>query len=154
MRCTSRMLGLFLAAALAVAAGCSPFELQTPDGFAELDADDTYDYRATSSDGVVLAVRSEANEPHGNLQFWSNALHNKLASAGYQRSDRSAVKTKSGLPGVRSSYRITHSGRPHVLWTAVFVHGDRVILVEAGGDVAHFRAVELAVERAIRSLDT
>lgn len=134
--------------------GCARgFEIQTPDGFAELDRTDDYRYRATSAEGVVIAVRREKNEPRGSLEFWSSALRSELELQGYHFESEKSVKSKDGTAGKQLRYAVTREGRPNALWVTVFVSGSRVLVVEAGGDVAHFGRVQSKVAQAIENLD-
>lgn len=133
--------------------GCSGVNVNTPAGFAEIDDDDTYAYRATSAEGVVLAVREEANDPRGNLDFWSSAVRYELERKGYTSVDKQDVRSPGGVEGRQMRYRTTRNGRPNVLWVTVFVTDGSVFVVEAGGDVAHFERVEKAVDEAVRGLD-
>jgi hypothetical protein len=138
---------------LALSAGCSRgFEIQTPEGFAELD-EGSYSYRATSAEGVVIAVRREDNDPQGNLAFWSAAVDYELRRKGYAAVSSKSVKSASGVPGKQIRYSATRDGRPNVLWATVYVTGGHVTVVEAGGDEAHFETVEADVEKAIGALD-
>ncbi|MBK8695820.1 MAG: hypothetical protein IPN17_27040 [Deltaproteobacteria bacterium] len=66
---TLRRLPLLLALSL-LAPACASFHVNTPNGFAELEDDSRYDYRATNADGVVIAVRVMRNEPEASLEFW------------------------------------------------------------------------------------
>lgn len=133
--------------------GCGGAQLNTPAGFAEISDSDAYDYRATSAEGVVMAVRREDNNPKGNLEFWASAVHYELERKGYSHTDATNVRSMGGVSGRQMRFRITRDGRPHVLWVTVFVTDKRVFVVEAGGDVAHFERVEKAVEEAIRAID-
>ncbi len=134
--------------------GCSRgFDIKTPDGFAELEDGDDYRYRATSADGVVLAVRREANDPKGSLEFWASAIGNELSERGYGTAKAEKVTSKDGTPGRRLEYRTSRNGRPNVLWVTVFVSGSRVVVVETGGDADHFRKVEKEVSVAIGAVE-
>lgn len=146
-------LGWIVAGALTLFGCGTSVSMNTPPGFAEIDNDDTYDYRATSAEGVVLAVRHEANDPRGNLEFWSSAVRYELERKGYTRLDKSDIRSPSGLVGRQMRYSVTREGRPHVLWVTVFVTPSSVFVVEAGGDVAHFEAVEKEVDKAVRNLN-
>jgi hypothetical protein len=138
---------------LALCGGCSRgFDIQTPDGFAELDEGD-YSYRATSAEGVVIAVRREDNDPEGNLAFWSAAVDYELRRKGYSAVSSKDVKSGGGVSGKQIRYTLTREGRPNVLWATVYVTGGHVTVVEAGGDAAHFEHVEADVERAIGAID-
>ena len=132
--------------------GCARgFEIATPDGFAELD-DERYDYRATNAEGVVLGVRKKANEPQGDLTFWSGAVDAHLRRQGYAAVKHVDLESASGIRGKQLRYERHLGGRAHAYWITVFVTDASVITVEAGGDEAFFEGKKTAVEKAIRSL--
>jgi hypothetical protein len=141
---------------LSVACG-SGARLAPPDGFAELEDGDTYSYRATSAAGVVIGVRTEDNNPHGNLEFWTNALDLKLKKSGYAAiSDApTKVSSKAGLEGRRLRYQTKREGRTHEYWVTVFVTDASVIVVEAAGDEAFFDgATKKQIEAATQTVQT
>jgi hypothetical protein len=129
------------------------FGIETPDGFAELESNDDYRYRATTAEGVVLAVRREDNEPKGGLDFWASAVENELATRGYEKVSQKSIQSKNGTPGKQLVYKVSKGGRPNVLWVAVFVTGSRVVVLETGGDEAHFAHVEPKVSHAISEFE-
>ena len=131
---------------------CASFHIQTPGGFAELSDDARYDYRATNADGVVLAVRAVANEPEAGLDFWSRVVDERLRRQGYVGDGPSeTLHDARGIPGTVFRYHATHEGRAHRYVVAVFVRGNKVFVVEAGGDREVFDPASPAVERALRS---
>jgi hypothetical protein len=145
---------LFVAlACLAIgAAGCGRgFTITTPAGFAELEDQETFDYRAANSQGVVLAVRREPNRPFGDLTFWSGAIDAHLRRGGYVVKEAVDVSA-GGLKGRQLRCQIERAGREHAFWVTVFVTEDRVITVEAGGDVEYFDQAKEAINKAIGSL--
>jgi hypothetical protein len=134
--------------------GCGPgFVMNTPAGFAELDDNDAYAFRATSAEGVVVAVRREANDPKGNLDFWASAIGYELERKGYARLSEENVQAPGGVSGKQLRYHVTQNGRPHVFWATVFVTDRSVVVVEAGGDEAHFDRVKASVDLAIRRIE-
>jgi hypothetical protein len=133
------------------AVGCH--SMTPPPGFARLDANDDYAWRATSAEGVVLGIRREKNDPKGNLEFWASAVRYELERKGYQKVDIDQVRSIDGVDGRRLRYRTTRDGRPYVMWATVYVTDSRVVVVEAGGDEAHFASVKNAVDQAIRSVE-
>ncbi len=139
---------------LALLTGCARApHVTAPDDFAALDGDGPFAFRATNASGVVLGVRTEKNEPRGNLDFWAQALHHKLTKAGYRHAGSSALTTEAGVAGKRLTYEIDRGGRVQEYWLTVFVAGDRVIVVEAGGDTAFFDdKTEARVLAAIKTL--
>jgi hypothetical protein len=144
-----------LGAASLGTAACAPrVSLKTPPGFAVLEEQKEYAYRATSAEGVVIGVRTEKNEPKGNLEFWSEALDRQLRMSGYApEADGADVRAAGGLSGRELRYVRKQSGRPHRLWIAVFVTDDRVWVVEAGGDADRFKEKQRkAIQKAIESI--
>jgi hypothetical protein len=145
---------MLLAASLAAAACAPSVTMATPAGFAVLQGQQEYVYRATSAEGVVLGVRAEKNEPQGNLDFWADALDQKLRHVGYVADGAPAdVRTRTGLAGREAKYTREENGRKYRFWIAVFVTDTRVWVVEAGGDADRFKEkAQLAVQKAIESL--
>ena len=149
-----RRLPLILALSL-LAPACASFHLNTPNGFAQLEDDERYDYRATNADGVVIAVRVERNEPLANLEFWGRVVDERLRRQGYvPNGNPEPVQSANGVPGVLFRYGATVGGREHRYQVAVFVRARKVFVVEAGGDREVFDPAAAAVARAFRSFRT
>lgn len=119
---------------IALLAGCRPFEVATPPGFVELEERGSgYQYRATTADRVVLAVRAVANRPRGEAAFWRKAIENELrAGKGYALLDSKPVRCR-GAEGTLLRFGHDEGRRPHLYQVGVFVTRDRIYLVEAGG---------------------
>lgn len=142
-------------ALVAGAVACGPsVNVATPPGFAVLDKQQEYVYRAMSADNVVLGVRAEKNDPAGPLEFWADALDRKLRGAGYSPDgEASAVRSASGLNGRLYKYTRDHNGRAHRFWVAVFVTESRVWVVEAGGDAERLKDKKAdGIKKAIESM--
>ena len=132
--------------------GCSRgFSITTPAGFAELDGQKDYGYRATSPQGVVIAVRREKNEPYGDLSFWSGAVDAQLRRGGY-KAIKAIDVAASGVKGKQIHYVVVRSGREHMFWVSVFVTEKAVVTVEVGGDLEYFEKAEKALSAAIASV--
>jgi hypothetical protein len=140
-----------LTLAVLVLGGCSSARLQTPSGFAA-HADDGYDYHANDGEGVVLAVRTEKNDPRGDLEFWSSTLDVRLRKHGYAALARHDVTSADGRTGKQLRYELASEGRTVAFWVTVFVSGRKVVIVEAGGDTELFEPKANVVEAAIASL--
>lgn len=134
-------------------AGCATTHLQTPSGFASHDEGKSYDLRVSDGEGVVIAVRTEKNDPQGDLAYWSSALDVQLRKSGYQPLEHVDVSSAKGLAGRQLRYVIDDNGRELVYWLSVFVTRSRVVVVEAGGDAAFFEPKIEQVEAAIASLE-
>jgi hypothetical protein len=143
---------LFSLALAALAGGCTPpTHFRNPSGFVTID-DDDYDQRATNSDGVVIGVRAMDNDPEGDLSFWSGVIDRRLREH-YDAVDVREVESSAGEEGVQIRYETVVGGRLHRYWATIFVQGDRVFLVEAGGDAELFDQHVQAVEEAVLSVD-
>lgn len=142
----------------AALAGCGHhFELAAPDDFVTLDEDQQasrgYAMRATSADGVVIAVREIANDRHGSRDFWVQAIRNRLRRAGgYALLEESDVRAPTGETGHQMRFGRDESGRPYAYWLTVFVDADRITLVEAGGRRDALDAQTASIESAIARL--
>jgi len=136
------------------AAGCGRgFSIVTPAGFAELEDQKAYGYRATNAEGVVIGVRREDNRPFGDLGFWSGAVDAHLRRQGYVADKAVDVQSANGVKGRQIHYHSSREGRVFVFWCSVFVTEAKVVVVEAGGDQAHFSKLEAAVRETLDSLE-
>ena len=144
--------------ALLGAVGCGPsFEAKTPAGFVELDDDaSTYDYRSTSADGVVMAVRELDHDPKGEPEFWVKAIKNRMRErGGYALIDEKPVQSADGVKGTQ--LRFGHdedSGKPHYYYVTLFVTDDALFLLEAGGTKDLMTANSKKIDQAVREFRT
>lgn len=135
---------------------CATFRVQNPDGFAELDETDDYDFRTANAEGVVVAVRAMRNRPYANLAFWSRVVDERIQARGYVHEQTREVTTASGIHGVQFRYTRAYAGRDHRYWVTVMVvdHGpfrrNRVFVIEAGGDREVFDRAIPAIDRTIQ----
>lgn len=145
-----------LVGALAAAA-CTPpaptAHLQTPDGFAALEKQTDYVYRAASAEGVVVAIRAEENRPKSTLDFWAGALDQRLRQNRYVLDGKAGeARAAGGLTGKQLRYTREDQGRKYRFWVTVFVTPERVWVIEAGGDQERFTgAIEETMKKAIDS---
>ncbi|MBX3189546.1 MAG: hypothetical protein KF819_21150 [Labilithrix sp.] len=127
--------------------------LDTPAGFATLESEGAYSYRATSAKGIVLATRTEPNDVKANTEFWAETLDLRLRDKGYVSEGSRSVRTAKGLTGTQTRYTTTRNGREHRYWVSVFATKSKVFVVEAAGDKEPFDKAAAAVDQAIASLD-
>lgn len=115
---------------------CSrPFDVRTPREFVELDSQEPqYDYRATTPDGVVVAVRAIDSNGRGTVGFWEQAVTLQMRDvSGYAFLSSKDVRSEDGTPGKELQFGHDEDGRPYLYQVALFVAQDRVFLLEAGG---------------------
>ncbi|UJR81302.1 serine/threonine protein kinase [Sandaracinus amylolyticus] len=145
--------------ALALTLGaCGPhFGIDTPDDFVSLDEGTQqqrgYAMRATTADGVVIAVREIDDPRRGTRDFWVEAIRNRLRRAGgYALLEEEDIRAASGDTGHQMRFGRDESGRPYAYWITVFVREGRVTVVEAGGRREVFDEEVEDVRRAIASI--
>lgn len=147
------MVGALCALSLAA---CSGFQVQTPTRFLELEEDPAYDYRATTADGVVLAVNEhEVDAERGSsVAFWVEAIEGRLRHVGgYALTEKKDVTTQSGLTGTQLRFGRDQGSKPYRYWVTVLVDGDSVFVIEAGGAEDVFEPASAGIEQAIASFE-
>lgn len=143
---------------LAALSACGrPFDVKTAPGFLELsnDASPAFAYRATTPDGVVVAVRVVDVEGEGSqdLGFWARALTQELRDAdGYALLATRDVRSRNGVAGKELRFGRDEGGKSYDYWVRFFSTGKRLIVAEAGGAKATFERARPSVEWMLASL--
>ena len=141
-------LALLFSLGLALACG-RPFDVKTSPGFVELEHQaPTYQYRATSPEGVVVGVRviDLEGDNAGDLAFWTRALMLQLRDVrGYALVESKDVKSRDGTTGKELRFGHDEDGKAFVSRLELFVKDKRLFLFEAGGAQAQFDRYEKSV---------
>lgn len=142
---------MMVALSLFTACG-SASHLTAPPHFLNLEDDEEgYAQRATSADGIVLATRELDNAHEGTLAFWVQAIKEHMQhTRGYALTAENDVRAASGQSGKQLRFGHDETGGPFVYWVSIFVEGERIFLVEAGGKQSLFEASQPAIETAIQ----
>ena len=146
-------LALLVAAGLS-AAGCGkPFDVKTAPGFVPLENQVAYDYRATTPEGVVVAVRVVEDEKRGDLAFWTEALTLQLRDvSGYALLETVDVASRDGTPGRLLKFGHDEDGKPYAYWIRIYPAQGRLFLVEAGGTKPAFDRALPTVDWAMKNI--
>jgi hypothetical protein len=131
--------------------------MNTPPGFVELDEDySAYDYRATSADGLVLAVREIDHDPKGQLPFWVRAIENRMRErGGYALLENKPVKSADGVTGQQLRFGHDDEGnKPHLYYVTVFVTDSKIFVIEAGGTKELMTSQAQQLDAAIQGFRT
>jgi hypothetical protein len=117
---------------------CTPVAINTPKGFANLtDVRDQapYDYRATTADGVVLAVRRLDRDPRdAEPAFWLEAIENQLRlRGGYALLERGEITSANGHTGTLLRFGHDQDGKPYLYELQLYATKSALFLVELGG---------------------
>jgi hypothetical protein len=145
---------LLLAAALASTLACGkPFDVKTAPGFVPLANQAAYDYRATTPEGVVVAVRVVDDEKRGDLAFWTQALTLQIRDAsGYALLDTRDVTSADGTKGRRLEFGHDEDAKPYAYWVTLYAAQGRLFIVEAGGAKESFARERPKVEAMLASV--
>lgn len=153
-------LAIFIIALGLSALNCRPFRIDTPESFIELDESrrSIYDYRATSADGVVVSVRAIENDRRGTLEFWAEAVRNKVRDVrGYALLEEEDVNARGGLAGKQMRFGRDESGHTYRYWVSLFVRREgrdpMVWVIEAGGQEEVFGERRDEIEALVRTFE-
>lgn len=147
-----RALAAIAFAALLAACG-RPFDVHTAPGFVELENQGEFAYRATTPEGVVVAVRVVEDEKRGDLGFWTEALTLRMRDvSGYALLEASDVTSADGTKGRLLKFGHDEDNKPFAYWLAVFPAQNRLFLVEAGGAKDLFDKARPSVEWEMKTL--
>lgn len=121
-----------------------------PEGFASFRRPGRF--QAVSPDDVAFRVRSARNKPAAELDFWTEALENRMVAAGYRVRESGSVTAASGETGTLLELGAANGEQDQTYLVAVFVDGRHLIIVEATGEADRFRARRDAVVQAVQGL--
>ena len=145
----------FLCVLVLFAVGCGrPFDVKTAPGFVPLENQSTYDYRATTPEGVVVAVRVVDDENRGDLGFWTQAVTLQLRDvSGYALLDVSDVASRDGTRGKLLKFGHDEGdNKPFAYWVSIFPAQKRLFVVEAGGAKDAFDRAQPSIEWMLKSV--
>ena len=139
-------------AALITLTACKtvPAGLALPEGFAEYSGESA-GYRAITAEGVVLRVRTVANEPPQNLKFWVEALRVHLHKAGYILMNEDVFSSAAG-DGAMFEWSAPLNGEDWVYLTALAVGPERITIAEAAGEHRYFRGYRDSIIESLTTL--
>lgn len=150
-----RALAVLSIAVLAFAASACgrPFDVKTAPGFVPLENQTSYEYRATSPEGVVVAVRVVEDEKRGDLAFWTQAITLQLRDvSGYALLDSVDVESRDGTKGKRLEFGHDEGDKPFAYWVTIYPAQEKLFLVEAGGAKDAFERAKPSVEWMLKSV--
>ncbi len=105
-------------------------------------------YRAASPDRVLFRVRTVKQKPKAELDFWREAVANRMTDAGYRVVDQSSIEA-GGTEGAMLELAAPLGNQDWSYLLAMFPRGRKMVLVEAAGEVSDFAARREAIVEAI-----
>jgi hypothetical protein len=147
-----RALYIFLIALALVGCG-RPFDVKTAPGFVPLEGQTSHDWRATTPEGVVVAVRVVEEEKRGDIAFWTQAVTLQMREvSGYALLETTDVASADGTKGKLLKFGHDEDGKPYDYWIEIFSAQGRLFLVEAGGQKDPFERARPNVEWMLKSV--
>jgi hypothetical protein len=148
--------GIF-AATLSTA--CHTYSIDTPDAMVQLNESkySTYEYRATTPDGVILSSRviqqgSGRDIPQGSLEFWADAFRLRMRTGqAYALVDEEEIRSADGTPGILMHFGRDLGSEPYVYNVALFTTDRHLHVVEFGGRSSLVEEHADSLDRALRS---
>lgn len=134
--------------------GCALAEIQTPPEMVELQ-DSRRHYSAMTHDGVVLRAQVIAqgdgrSVPRGERQFWAKTIKERMRTAGgYALLSDEEIEAASGHRGRKLVFGRDQDGVRFHYWVVLFVTEKNIHVLDAGGRVERFEAVESSIQEAV-----
>jgi hypothetical protein len=134
--------------------GCGrPFKVETAPGFIELENQGEYAYRATTPEGVVVAVRVIDDEDRADVDFWAKAVTLQLRDvSGYALLDQKDVVSLDGSKGKQLHFGHDEDKKPYEYLVQIYAAQGRLFFVEAGGAKEHMDRSRASVEWTMKSV--
>ena len=114
--------------------GCAP-RIDVPQGYVTLRNSQSYELKAVSARGCVIALNTHPNEDaRADLSFWSQAVeHQKVDLDGLRLAGRETIKSTTGLDGVLFKFELGEGQGKVAYLVALYVTPRQICTVEAGG---------------------
>ena len=142
-----------IASICTLAGGC--VSMDTPRGYAELDDSYPFDFKAVSARGNVIALSEFDNEDDSvGLPFWAEAVeYQKVELDGYKLISREELRTNADVFGTLFTFEVGEGPDAILYLIAVFVDGDDIYVVEAGGAVEAIEAEMDDIKAAMKTVE-
>ena len=152
LRAVCMLLGA-LAVALSLTGCGRPFKVETAPGFIELTGQDEYAYRATTPDGVVVAVRVVEDENRADVDFWAKAVTLEMRDvSGYALLGSRDVTSRDGTKGKELRFGHDEDKKPYEYVVQLFAAQNRLFVVEAGGTKEQMTRAHASIDWMMQSV--
>lgn len=122
-----------------------------PDGFAPYKKPKR-ERRAVSPDDVLFRVRAEKHKPPATLDFWEEALLERMSDAGYTQVGDPNRVTVDGVEGSMVEFTAPLGTDDYTYLVGIFPNGKKLIVAEAAGEITRFAARRDAIVTAIQGM--
>lgn len=113
---------------------------KAPKGFAPYKSFFAKDFRAASHDNVLYRVRRVKHKPKANIDFWAEAVMNRMKDAGYlpYGKEKKLQAQKIGKNGRILKLSAPYGNDDFAYWVAFQVEGGKIKIIEAAGELGRF----------------
>lgn len=143
---------LLLAAAVAAVFGCTRYQVELPEGFAELKRQKAGNYLAVSPEGIQFSITTEKNYPKQDLEYWQTAMGDHMKKAGYTLVSGPDRFDTEKQEGVVFEWAAPYSGKDYIYLTGLVVSGKRLLVIEAAGEYTEFQRYKQAIMDSLKSI--
>ena len=124
--------------------------------------DQKKDIRSASHDGILYRIRMVQPEQDAEIDFWSEAVQNRMYAAGYhpyqaqkttssqQEDGNKMIASESINNGVIIRCLAASGDNDLAYWIAFTKKGNSLLLIEVTGEVSTFQSYESNIEAAIQ----
>jgi len=133
-----------------VAASCATFRVGLPEGFALVQ--EGAEFVAVSPEGLTYRVKTEANYPEKNVDFWSGAMKRQLEEEGYKlRSEGEFFECPAGR-GYFIEWNVPHQGETFIYMTGIVPAGGALYVAEAAAEHTIYKTYRDAIIESLESI--
>ena len=123
--------------ALLFLTSCSTWSVKEPAGFAVIREEKNI-FSAVSPEGFIYRIRTEANYPRQDADFWQKALQAQLSKEGYILLEEPLSLEIDGSGGFVLIWGVPYKNTTYVYLTAVIPRDKVLYLAEAAGPYSLF----------------
>lgn len=138
--------------AAAALAGCTGYKVEAPEGFAELERQGRGRYRAVSPEGIQFSIKTEKNYPKQDLEYWQTAMRDHMERAGYTLISGPERFETVKQEGVYFEWAAPYQEKDYIYLTGLVVSGNRLLILEAGGELDEFRRYQDNILESLESI--
>ncbi|MGL1887840.1 MAG: hypothetical protein OCD76_15095 [Reichenbachiella sp.] len=133
--------------------GCTSFKAKAPKNFAEYDMPwYKTTFKAISPEGLLYSAYSVDNSPYADIEFWAEAMTNRMKNAGYLivKEDSIMVHNHKGtLLEMATPVGI----KDYTYIVAIVPYNDEILIVESAGEINTLQKSRENIIEAIQGIE-
>ena len=133
--------------------GCTSFTAKAPKNFAAYDrAWYETTFKAISPEGLLYSVYSVDNTPYADIEFWAEAMTNRMKNAGYHIVKEDSIMVlnhKGALLEMATPVGI----KDYTYLVAIVPYNDEILIVESAGEIKNLQKNRENIIEAIQEVE-